>query len=133
MHSTDDLMHISWGDCKKKEVSELEYTLWHHFPIQGFKPDGEEMTVTDLLDHFKITHSLGIIQLFYGESWLYNSSAPEEKRTKRLKQRVSEAVQEVTNMEIPSHVRVLELTPVFAEENDSEENLPVPFIQYNLQ
>ncbi|XP_041081442.1 ubiquitin-like modifier-activating enzyme 1 [Polyodon spathula] len=37
-----------------EKVSELEYTLWHHFPIQGFKPDGEEMTVTDLLDHFKI-------------------------------------------------------------------------------
>ncbi|XP_041130083.1 ubiquitin-like modifier-activating enzyme 1 [Polyodon spathula] len=120
-------------EARKHKVSELEYTLWHHFPIQGFKADGEEMTVTDLLDHFKITYSLEITQLFYGASMLYYSGNSEEKRTKRLKQRVSEAIQEVTNMEIPNHVQVLELTPVFAEENDSEENLTVPFILYYLR
>lgn len=33
---------------------EIEWTLWDRFEVTGLQPSGEEMTLRQFLDHFKV-------------------------------------------------------------------------------
>ncbi|XP_066554225.1 ubiquitin-like modifier-activating enzyme 1 [Amia ocellicauda] len=108
------------------KVAGKDYTIWDHYPIQGRKNCQEEMTLGELIEHFKHLYNLEITSLFYGEAYPYNSKS--ESHREKLKNRVSDVVRMVKD--IPPHVQVLEFVPCFAEDEDCE---MIPPIRYQFR
>jgi len=109
---------------EKKKYYEKEWTLWDRFDIQG------EMTIGALLQFFEKDLKLEVTMLSQGLCLLYSFFMPKEKRDKRLRQTLTDAVVEVTKKPLPSHVRALVLE-VCCNDLDGED-VEVPYIKYNL-
>ncbi|CAB1437834.1 unnamed protein product [Pleuronectes platessa] len=107
---------------RKFKVAGEPYTLWDGFLVEGRGGDQPEMTLGDLLEYIKVKYSLTICGLFYGKALLY--SGQEEK----LQLRVSDLVRMVTKADVPPHVKMLELVPSFAEDEDCEEVPPIRYL-----
>ncbi|XP_053298455.1 ubiquitin-like modifier-activating enzyme 1 isoform X2 [Pleuronectes platessa] len=107
---------------RKFKVTGEPYTLWDGFLVEGRGGDQPEMTLGDLLEYIKVKYSLTICGLFYGKALLY--SGQEEK----LQLRVSDLVRMVTKADVPPHVKMLELVPSFAEDEDCEEVPPIRYL-----
>ncbi|CAL1609434.1 unnamed protein product [Knipowitschia caucasica] len=104
-------------------VAGKQFTLWDNFLVEGRRRGGQEMTLEQLIQFIKERFDLKVCCLFYGRSLLYYGQED------RLKQRVSELIEKVTQEEIPPHKNMMELVPSFDEDVDCE---LVPNIHYLL-
>jgi ubiquitin-activating enzyme E1 len=101
-----------------------EWTLWDRFEIN------EDMTLKQLLDHFKNTYNLEVDMVTEGSRIYYSSSFKQPKKEERLNLSISEIKAHVSSEPIQSHVRalVLELSCY----DDQGEDIDVPYIRYQL-
>ncbi|XP_075966586.1 ubiquitin-like modifier-activating enzyme 1 isoform X2 [Anarhichas minor] len=104
------------------EVAGKKYTLWDDFLVEGRRGQ-QEMTLGDLIQYIKEEYNLSICELYYGTAMIYKG------QRERLEQSVSDVVRMVTKTDIPPHMKMLELTPSFTEDEDC---LTVPPIRYML-
>ncbi|XP_043934789.1 ubiquitin-like modifier-activating enzyme 1 isoform X2 [Protopterus annectens] len=93
--------------AKSNLYHDIEWTVWDSFKVQGRKPNGDEMTLQEFLDHFKREHKLDVSIVTHGNALLLAPFWVEEKQRQHLTQRMTELVRSVTKNEIPSHVKVL--------------------------
>ncbi|XP_034542700.1 ubiquitin-like modifier-activating enzyme 1 [Notolabrus celidotus] len=96
------------------QIAGKKYTLWDDFLVEGRLGGQQEVTLGDLFQYIKKQSNLTVCSLYYGTAILY--SGQEE----RLNMSVSDVVRKVTSAEIPPHKKMLELVPLFAEEDDSD-------------
>lgn len=108
-------------------VAGKEYTLWDAFYVEGKRGDQQEMTLGDLIQYMKDKYNLEVCCLLYGPARLYSVNSDHKER---LQQSVSDVVRLVTRTEIPPHKQMLEMTPLFAEDEVCE---TIPPIRYLLQ
>ncbi|XP_030632381.1 ubiquitin-like modifier-activating enzyme 1 [Chanos chanos] len=108
------------------KVAGKQYSQWDAFAVRGRSDGGqEEMTLEELIKHFKQTYNLQITALFYGPAMIYSDgSSPND----RLKQRVSDVVRAATKADIPAHQVMLEIMPSFAEDEDCETVPPIRYL-----
>ncbi|KAF7664666.1 hypothetical protein LDENG_00169960 [Lucifuga dentata] len=107
-------------------VAGKEYTPWDAFHVEGRRGDEQEMTLGDLIQYMKDNYNLEVCCLLYGPARLYDVNSDHKER---LQQSVSDVVRLVTRKEIPPLKQMLEMTPLFAEDEVCE---TVPPIRYRL-
>lgn len=98
--------------------------IWDRFDIKG------DITLQQLLDHFKEKEGLEITMLSYDVSLLYASFFPPKKVKERSQMKITELIKTVTKKDIPSHVKtlILEVCTDDAEGEDVE----VPYVTITL-
>ncbi|CAM9016818.1 unnamed protein product [Wickerhamomyces anomalus] len=94
------------------------------FDIKG------DITLQQLLDHFKEKEGLEITMLSYDVSLLYASFFPPKKVKERSQMKITELIKTVTKKDIPGHVKtlILEVCTDDAEGEDVE----VPYVTITL-
>uniref|UniRef100_UPI00398E7F4A ubiquitin-like modifier-activating enzyme 1 isoform X2 n=1 Tax=Pristiophorus japonicus TaxID=55135 RepID=UPI00398E7F4A len=117
----------------KKKYHDTEWTMWDRINVQGIKPNGEEMTLAEFLEHFKNEHNLDITMVFCGPHTLYASHQSQEKQKERLSQRLSEIVAILRKEDIEEHVKALTFEIGCEAEGDEEEDFDVPTICYQIR
>ncbi|KAG7495128.1 ubiquitin-like modifier-activating enzyme 1 [Solea senegalensis] len=106
------------------QVAGQNYTLWDDFLVEGRRGNQQEMTLGELIQYIKEKYNLSICSLFYGAAAIYSG------QVERLQLSVSDVVRKVSKADIPPHKKMLELTPMFEEEEDDCDS--VVFIRYLL-
>lgn len=105
------------------KIAGKKYTLWDDILVEGRRDGQQEMTLGDLLQYVKEKSGLTVSNLYYGAGILYRG------QEERLKLSVSEVVRMVTKNEIPPHKKMLELVPMFEEEEeDSDDCLTIRYL-----
>lgn len=107
--------------AKKKYTA--EFTIWDRFDIKG------EITLQELIDHFKTEHQLTVEMISYGPSILYSVGITANP-TERLAMPVSKAAEQVSKKPIPAHAKSIRLE--IGCYNDKDEEIGLPFVKYNL-
>lgn len=107
----------------KTVYGEAKWTLWDRFDL----PD---MTLAELLEHFRTQHGLEITMLNYGPSMLFGFIRQKDKLAERMAMRLSELVVHVSKKPLPPHATsiVLDILAEDEEGNDVE----APFIKLKL-
>ncbi len=107
----------------KSQFGEATWTLWDRFEL----PD---MTLAELLEHFRTKHNLEVTMLNYGPSMLFGFIRQKEKIAERMQMKLSALVEHISKKPIPEHLSsiVLDLLAEDEEGNDVE----VPFIKLAL-
>lgn len=108
----------------KHKYYDTEFTLWDRFEVDG------ELTLAQLIEHFKEKHKLEVTMVTQGISMLFSFFMQAAKKKDRLASEISKAVEEVTKKPIPAHVKslVIELSC----NDDTGEDVDVPYVKYNL-
>ncbi|XP_062314344.1 ubiquitin-like modifier-activating enzyme 1 [Osmerus eperlanus] len=106
-------------------VAEKEYSLWDNFQVRGRGDGQQEMTLGELLSHIKEEYHLEISSLFYGSAVLYDAGPAHQER---LLLSVSDVVRKVTKADLPQHLRMLQMFPSFAEDEDCEVVPPIHYL-----
>jgi len=119
---------------KNTYLGDNHWTLWDRFDIDGRKQDGSEMTIGELLDHFKNDRKLEVQMLSSGVTLLYSFFLnPPKKKQDRLAMTVSEAVKTVGKREIADHERYLVLDVCCNDLTEAEEDQDVPYVRYRFR
>ncbi|KAK6459665.1 uncharacterized protein RJT20DRAFT_125008 [Scheffersomyces xylosifermentans] len=104
------------GKYNNKEFDQI----WDRFELKG------DITLQELLDHFKEKEGLEISMLSYGVSLLYASFFPAKKVKDRLTMNLTKLIKEVSKKEIPDHVNYL-IFEVCCDDEEGED-VEVPYI-----
>lgn len=107
----------------KAVYGERSWTLWDRFIL----PD---MTLAELLEHFRSEHQLEITMLNYGPSMLFGFIRQKEKLQERLAMRLSDLVVHISKNPLPKWATSLVLDSL-AEDADGND-VEVPFIKLQL-
>ncbi|KAM9813902.1 ubiquitin-like modifier-activating enzyme 1 [Neosynchiropus ocellatus] len=113
------------GRVEHFEVAGKRFTVWDDFLVDGRCDGQQEMTLGNLLQHIKDTWGLTVCMLTVGQALLYDSD--DERHEQSCSCSVSEVVRRV--MDVPPHLKILDLSPVFTEDPLSE---TAPCIRYLL-
>lgn len=109
----------------KGKYNDKEFdVIWDRFRIDG------DITLKELIDHFKEKEGLEITMLSYDVVLLYASFFPPKKTNERLPLKMSELIKTVKKQELESHVTTLVLE--VCVDDLQGEDVEVPFIQINL-
>jgi len=113
---------------KKNYCGNKKWTLWERFDIDGRKSDGDEMTVGELIDYFKIDHKLELEMLSSGDNLLYSFFFLQAEKNERMAMRISEAVKQVGNRDLGDHEKYL-ILDICVNEEDQE----MPYVRYRFR
>ncbi|KAI8819476.1 uncharacterized protein EV422DRAFT_534882 [Fimicolochytrium jonesii] len=107
--------------AQKLKYHETEFSLWDRFEVQG------DVTLKQLIDHFKEKYELEITMLSCEATMLYSFFMAKKKLEERLTFPISKIIETIQKKPIPPHVRALVL---IACVNDREgEDVEVPYIR----
>lgn len=98
--------------------------IWDRFELQG------DITLQELLDHFKENEGLEISMLSYDVSLLYASFFPPKKIKDRANMKLTELIKEVNKKDIPEHLKYL-ILEVCCDDEEGED-VEVPYICVRL-
>lgn len=104
------------GKYNKKDFDQI----WDRFDLEG------NITLQQLLDHFKEKEGLEISMLSYGVSLLYASFFPPKKIKERLSLDLTTLIKQVSKKDIPDHVNYL-IFEVCCDDEEGED-VEVPYI-----
>ncbi|XP_055504306.1 ubiquitin-like modifier-activating enzyme 1 [Leucoraja erinacea] len=104
----------------KRKYLDKEWTLWDRIDVNGIKPNGDEMTVAEFLDYFKMKHSLEVTMINCGTLVVYASHQSPAKLKERLALRISEIVAKIRRKAIEEHVKLLRFEIDCSAENNGE-------------
>uniref|UniRef100_A0A4W3KDH3 E1 ubiquitin-activating enzyme n=1 Tax=Callorhinchus milii TaxID=7868 RepID=A0A4W3KDH3_CALMI len=107
--------------ARKMKYYDTEWTLWDRFKVQGIKPNGEEMTLQEFLDYFKVIFTYRTISLSYSTSSLQLL----------LSNRLSDIVKNLTKKDIERCVKTLLFEIICTDEKG--EDLEVPTVFYQIR
>ncbi|XP_003746538.1 ubiquitin-like modifier-activating enzyme 1 [Galendromus occidentalis] len=108
----------------KIKYYETEFTLWDRFDLEG------EMTLQEFIDYFKTKHDLEITMLSQGVQMLFAFFMPPQKKQDRLKMKMTEVVESVSQKRIPSHIKSLVFELCCS--NLAGDDIEVPYVNYRL-
>ncbi|XP_059800567.1 ubiquitin-like modifier-activating enzyme 1 isoform X2 [Hypanus sabinus] len=117
----------------KKKYHDIEWTLWDRIDVQGIQPNGDEMTLEELLNYFKAKHNLDVTFIDCGSCMVYADHMSELKLKERLSQRLSEIVAKLRGKVIENHEKVLIFGVDCSHENGEEDNPEIPPVYYRIQ
>uniref|UniRef100_A0A4W3JZU4 E1 ubiquitin-activating enzyme n=1 Tax=Callorhinchus milii TaxID=7868 RepID=A0A4W3JZU4_CALMI len=103
--------------ARKMKYYDTEWTLWDRFKVQGIKPNGEEMTLQEFLDYFKVIFTYRTISLSYS--------------TSSLQLLLSDIVKNLTKKDIERCVKTLLFEIICTDEKG--EDLEVPTVFYQIR
>jgi ubiquitin-activating enzyme E1 len=110
--------------AKRQNFQGREWTLWDRFEIN------EDMTLKQLLDHFKNKYNLEVTSVTEGVRCFYSSFFKQPKKEEQMRLLISELESHVSGKPIESHVRALVLE--MCCNDDQGEDIEVPYIRYQL-
>jgi len=116
-------------EAPKMKYNDTEFTLWDSFLVDGKMEDGSEMTLQQLMDHFK-NLNLEITMISQGVSMIYSFFMSAAKMKERLTAPISEVVEKVSKKRIKPHVRTLVLE-LCCNDKDGED-VETPYVKYKL-
>uniref|UniRef100_A0A4W3JZT7 E1 ubiquitin-activating enzyme n=1 Tax=Callorhinchus milii TaxID=7868 RepID=A0A4W3JZT7_CALMI len=105
--------------ARKMKYYDTEWTLWDRFKVQGIKPNGEEMTLQEFLDYFKVIFTYRTISLSYSTSSL------------QLLPNTKYIVKNLTKKDIERCVKTLLFEIICTDEKG--EDLEVPTVFYQIR
>lgn len=118
--------------AKTTYLKDKTWTLWDRFEIDGRKAEGGEMTIGQLIEHFKNEHKLEVQMLSSGVTLLYSFFIAPNKKKERLQMTVSQAVKEIGKREIGEHEQYLVLD-VCVNDLEEDEDQDVPYVRYRFR
>ncbi|XP_069792676.1 ubiquitin-like modifier-activating enzyme 1 isoform X2 [Narcine bancroftii] len=112
----------------KKKYHDIEWTLWDHFDVQGIKPNGDEMTLNEFLDYFKVKHKLEITLIICGKFMVYARCIMAQSKLKELlSQRMSEIMAKLRGKTIEEHVKIIKFEIDYSPKNMEEDEVPTVY------
>lgn len=98
--------------------------IWDRFDIKG------DITLKELLDHFKESEGLEITMLSYDVSLLYASFFPPKKVKEKLDMKLTKLIKSVTKKDLDGHIKTL-ILEVCTDDLEGED-VEVPYITVAL-
>lgn len=98
--------------------------IWDRFEIHG------DITLNELLEHFKQKEGLEISMLSYGVTLLYASFFPPKKVNERLTMKLTEVIKMISKKEVPPHIQNL-ILEICCDDTEGED-VEVPYINIKL-
>lgn len=98
--------------------------IWDRFELHG------DVTLKQLIDHFKEKEGLEISMLSYGVTLLYASFFPPKKVNERFDMKLTELIKFVSKKDVPPHVKNL-ILEVCCDDEEGED-VEVPYINVKL-
>lgn len=108
---------------KTFKFKDMSWSLWDRWVLEG------DITVKELLDWFS-AKGLVAYSMSCGQSLIYNNIFPKHKE--RMDKKVSELVQTVAKLEIPSDRKHFDIV-VACEDEDDGEDIDVPLISIKFR
>jgi len=108
----------------KNKYYDTEWTLWSRFDLKG------DMTLSELIKHFKEKERLEITMLSSGVSMLYSSFMAKKKVEERMKMPLSVLVESVSKKPIPPYSKYL-IFEIMVDDADGED-VEVPMVRVEI-
>ncbi|CAF1423228.1 unnamed protein product [Adineta steineri] len=112
---------------KRQKYLDKDFTLWDRFEVKG------DMTLEELIEHFKHEHKLAPNMISAGMSVIYSPHFMRQtSKVQDMKRKISELFETVTKTKIPAHVRSLTLD-MLCEDLEGNDVEDVPYIKYTFR
>jgi len=105
---------------------------WNWTPWDSLDVNLGDITLEELMEHFKTKYNLEISMLSQGVSILYSFFANKKKVAERMKMPMSKIITSITNKEFPPNQLFLVLEMI-ANDLDTDEEVEIPYVKFRFR
>ena len=106
---------------------EWNWTAWDSLDVSK-----GDITLGELMEHFKTEYNLEVSMLSQGVSILYSFFANKKKVAERMKMPMSEIITSITKKEFPPNQLYI-ILEVIANDLDTDEEVEIPYVKFRFR
>lgn len=111
--------------CIKTKYGNQEWSLWDRFEIN------HDLTLKELIDFFKSTHSLDVVMVSFDKSILFAFFLAKDKVAERMNLKISSLIEMITKKPLASHLKSVTLEILANDQNGDD--VDVPYIKLRFR